>query len=553
MTHPSPISVLPTHEVTNQPPPLGDVDLYATDTALREAVARHWAAAAGPQIQKLGRVMGRADTMELANAANRHKPELITFDRYGRRVDEVEFHPAYHTLMGIAVEHGIPSVAWTRQGQGGHVTHVALEYIFGQVEGGVCCPMTMTHAAVPVLRRHDALWAAWGDKILHGVYDPKLAPIAQKAGVTIGMAMTEKQGGSDVRSNATTATPTAILGGGWHTLTGHKWFCSAPMSDAFLTLAQTEKGLTCFFVPRILDDGTRNPFFIQRLKDKLGNWSNASSEIEYNGTLGVMVGEPGRGIATILEMVHQTRLDTAMAPVGLMRQALIQAIHHSRHRTAFQRKLIDQPLMRGVLADLALEWEAAMLLLFRVAESYDDSHKSDDSAAFARLGVAIAKYHLNKLAPQFVYECMEALGGIGYVEESVLARLYREAPLNSIWEGSGNVICLDALRTAVKEPASLEALAAELAKAKGIDGHFDKEADEIMAMWRAPVPEHTARRLVERTAVLLQAALMIQFLPSAIAGLFCASRIAGDHGRAYGTLPDISVAQTLLDRVWPDR
>lgn len=548
MTPPDPLTHLPTHEVTNQPPPMGDMDLYTTDLALQEVVRRYAGPWLVPALQGLGQWMGRADTMELANTANRAKPELLTFDRYGHRVDEVRFHPAYHALMTAAVAHGIPTIAWTTQQPGGHVAHVALEYIFGQVEGGVCCPMTMTNAAVPVLRRQAEIWRTWGAKILSRTYDAKLAPVAEKSGVTIGMAMTEKQGGSDVRSNATTA---ATVGDGWHALKGHKWFCSAPMSDGFLTLAQTTVGLTCFFVPRALEDGTRNRFFIQRLKDKLGNWSNASSEIEYDQTLAQMVGEPGRGIATILEMVHHTRLDTAMAPVGLMRQALIQAIHHTRHRTAFQRKLIDQPLMRAVLADLALEWEAAMQILFRVAHAYDQATQDPQAAAFARLAVAIAKFHLNKLAPQFVYECMECLGGIGYVEESVLARLYREAPLNSIWEGSGNVICLDALRTAAREPAALEALWAELDASRGGNVQYDRALGDLRTLWRTAVDERQARRVVEQSAVLLQAALMIRHLPEPIAQAFCASRLGGGNARAYGALPPGNATDSLLDRTWP--
>lgn len=550
MTSPDSISTLPTHEVTNQPPLMGDIDLFANDLPLQEVLQRYGATWARPEIHALGRIMGRAETYALADAANRHKPELTAFDRYGRRIDEVSFHPAYHHLMRLAAEHGIPSIAWTAKQSGGHVAHVALEYLFGQVEGGVCCPMTMTYAAVPVIRSSPQIAGEWEQKLLARAYDPRLAPIADKPAATMGMAMTEKQGGSDVRSNTTRAT---AAGDGWFALKGHKWFCSAPMSDAFLTLAQTDEGLSCFFVPRILPDGARNPFFIQRLKDKLGNCSNASSEIEYDGTLALPIGEPGRGVKTILEMVHHTRLDAAMAPVALMRQALLQAMHHARHRTAFQRRLIDQPLMRAVLADLAIEWEAAMALLFRVAHAYDQSAASEDAARFARIGVAIAKFWLNKLAANYVYEAMECLGGIGYVEESILARLYREAPVNSIWEGSGNVICLDILRAAEKETGALDAVLAEISAARGGDARFDNATDALRQAWRDKTGiEQRARTLAERTAQLLQASLLLRHAPAAVADAFITSRLMGDHGRTYGTLPLGVDVEAILTRAWPE-
>lgn len=550
MASPYSISTLPTHEVANQPPLLGDIDLFAGDLPLQEALSRYGAAWARPEIHAFGRIMGRAETYALADAANRHKPELAAFDRYGRRIDEVSFHPAYYELMRLAAAHGIPSIAWTAKEPGGHVAHVALEYLFGQVEGGVCCPMTMTYAAVPVIRRNPPIAGEWEQKLLARAYDPRLLPVAEKTAATMGMAMTEKQGGSDVRSNTTRATS---AGDGWFVLKGHKWFCSAPMSDAFLTLAQADEGLTCFFVPRILPDGARNPFFIQRLKDKLGNCSNASSEIEYDGTLGLPVGEPGRGVKTILEMVHHTRLDASMAPVALMRQALLQAMHHARHRIAFQRRLIDQPLMRAVLADLAIEWEAAMALLFRVAHAYDQSAASEDAARFARIGVALAKFWLNKLAANYVYEAMECLGGIGYVEESILARLYREAPVNSIWEGSGNVICLDILRAAEREAGALDAVLAEISAARGSDARFDQASESLRQAWRDKTgSEQRARSLAERTAQLLQASLLLRHAPSAVADAFIATRIAGDHGRTYGTLPLGVDVEAILNRAWPE-
>ncbi len=543
MTPRSPLTELPTHHVTNQPPILADINLYDIDPPLQDAIKRNGGSFAIDKLHGLGAIMGRSETYEAADTANKMKPQLQTFDRYGRRIDEVNFHPAYHQLMALGVGFGIPSIAWTAA-DGGHVAHTALEYLFAQVEGGACCPLTMTYAAVPAIRHAPELAAEWEPKLLSTIYDPVVAPVADKSGATMGMAMTEKQGGSDVRANTTRAV---ALTDGWYSLTGHKWFCSAPMSDAFLTLAQADKGLTCFFVPRWRPDGSRNPFFIQRLKDKLGNWSNASSEIEYNNTWGYRVGEEGRGVPTIIDMVHHTRLDTAMAPTALMRQALVQAIHHTRYRIAFQKKLIDQPLMRAVLADMALEVEAAVSLLFRVARAYDDQ-----DTAFARIAVATAKYHINKRAPEFTYEAMECLGGIGYVEEGILARLYREAPLNSIWEGSGNVICLDVLRTGSKEPDALEAVFTEMKKAKGDYAALDHEISLLQDLWTRPAAlEPQARRIVERMAIALQASLLARYAPPSIADAFVQTRVAGDRGRAYGALPDGLNIDAILERAWP--
>jgi putative acyl-CoA dehydrogenase len=447
-----PITRLPTHEVTNQPPPLEDYNLFELDAALDEGLKREGAASARERVRTFGGMLGSADVLKQGELANRHPPLLKTFDRFGQRIDEVEFHPAYHDLMRLGIEAGIHSIAWN-DSRGGHVAHAALEYLLVQTEAGVCCPITMTYAAVPALHRQPEIAVQWVPKILANRYDPRSLPIEEKQGLTIGMAMTEKQGGSDVRANTSQATS---VGSGRYRLTGHKWFCSAPMCDAFLTLAQAARGLTCFLVPRWQPDGARNPFFIQRLKDKLGNRSNASSEIEYQSTFAWRIGDEGAGVRTIIDMVHHTRLDTAIAAAGLMRQAFVQAAHHACHRSAFGRLLIDQPLMQNVLADMALESEAALLLSLRIARAYDESRGNEDAALFARLVVAIGKYWINKRTPNLVFEAMECLGGAGYVEESMLPRLYREAPLNGIWEGSGNVICLDVLRALQREPRSID-------------------------------------------------------------------------------------------------
>jgi len=543
----SPIAQLPTHTVTNQPPPLEDINLFDLDRALVDGVRREGADWAEGRIQDFGLRVGSAELLQAGETANRHTPELKTFDRYGERLDAVEFHPAYHLLMRCGLENGIHSIAWNAA-RGGHVAHAALEYLLVQTEAGVCCPITMTYAAVPALRQQPDLAAIWLPKILAQRYDARALPMTEKMAVTIGMAMTEKQGGSDVRANTTQALP---LGGEEYLLTGHKWFCSAPMSDAFLTLAQCGDGLTCFLVPRWHPDGTRNPFFIQRLKDKLGNRANASAEIEYSDTFARRIGAPGRGVKTIIEMVHHTRLDTCLAAAGLMRQAFVQAAHHANHRRAFGKRLVEQPLMRNVLADLALEAEAALLLTLRIARAYDEASHSETAAAYARVVVAIGKYWVNRNASHAVYEAMECLGGNGYVEESMLPRLYREAPLNSIWEGSGNVICLDVLRALTQAPGAAAALLAELEPAAS-DARVARmlnRAKSILAR-----PEHMeaqARRLVESLALALQADLMLRHAPAEAAQAFVASRLADDGGFAYGTLPVGTDFNAILRRAWP--
>ena len=547
MAYRAPASALATHTVTNQPPDFAPRDLWQTDRALREAVRREGGDWAADRLAALGVEAGSDRVMELGDLANRNPPVLKTFDRYGHRIDEVEFHPVYHALMELAFRHRIHSIPWTAGRAGGHVVHAAMGYLLTQAEAGILCPVAMTYASVPALRRQPDLGAEWLPRILSDRYDPRSIPAGEKTGTTIGMAMTEKQGGSDVRANTTQARLCGA--GGEYALTGHKWFCSAPMSDAFLTLAQTGRGLSCFLVPRWLPDGTRNPFRIQRLKDKLGNRSNASAEIEYDGTLAMLVGEEGGGVATIIDMVHHTRLDCGFAAAGLMRAAVARALHHTTHRTAFGRTLVQQPLMRHVLADLALESEAAIALVLRVARAFDEAEADPRARAFARLAVAVTKYWVTKRCPALVYEALECHGGNGYVEDGALPRLYREAPLNAIWEGSGNVICLDVLRTLQKEPAALEGLNAELDAARGLDGRLDAWVSRTREMFSGRGSlEVQARRLVERLAVGLQAGLLLRHAPPAVAEAFCASRLGGDWGHAFGTLPPEVDGDTILAR-----
>jgi putative acyl-CoA dehydrogenase len=539
MSSRSPLTHLKTHTVTNQPPPLENYNLYESDPALREALEREGAGWAADKVSALGKVVGEEHVIQLGHLANRHVPELRTFDRYGQRIDEVEYHPAYHELMRLVIQHEIPSIAWTARRPGGHVAHAALVYLFTQVESGVGCPTTMTYAVVPALRNQPDIAAEWEPRILSTAYDPRCIPASEKAGVTVGMAMTEKQGGSDVRANTTRARVIGTPGaGGEYELGGHKWFCSAPMCDGFLTLAYTEQeALSCFFVPRWRPDGTRNPFFVQRLKDKLGNRSNASSEIEYDGTWARMVGEEGRGVRTIIDMVHHTRLDCTAAAAGLMRQALIQAMHHATHRQAFGRPLVEQPLMQNVLADLAVEVEAATVLSMRIARAFDEAESDASARVFARIATAVGKYWLNKRAPGFIVEAMECLGGAGYVEESIVPRLYREAPLNGIWEGSGNVICLDVLRAMYREPESIEVFLAEVGRARGGDARLDATLDALEKELADPTDlELRARRVTETMALALEGSLLLRHAPAAVADAFSASRLGTDARRAYGTM-----------------
>lgn len=546
--------VYTTHEVTNQPGVLENYDAYATDRALQCAVAAQQATQRASALHAYGKVVGSAEMIALGHDANRNEPQLRTHDRFGHRIDRVDYHPAYHEIMRRAMAHGVHSVAWKQVGLGGaHVAHAALSYLHQQAEAGTGCPLTMTNACVPSLRLQPDVAEHWLPKVLSDDYDERFIPVADKRSATLGMAMTEKQGGSDVRTNTTRAVPAGTPGAGQeYLLTGHKWFCSAPMSDAFLTLAHVDAGLSCFLVPRWWQDGSRNRFFIQRLKDKLGNRSNASSEIEYENTRALMIGEPGRGIAAIMPMVALTRLDCAAGSAGLMRQALAQALFHARARAAFGRTLINQPLMRNVLADLALEAESAILFTLRVARSFDAADQEAERL-FARIATAVLKYWVTRRAPRFVYEAMECLGGAGYVEESVLPRIYRETPVNSIWEGSGNVQCLDVIRAARREPAVLDALLAYMSQLQGADPELDVFLRRIQAsLAGAGVTEGGARRWVEDVALCLAAGEMIRHAPPELAQAYCRSRLASDRSLEYGGLtPDIDV-EPLLQRALPE-
>ncbi|MCB1394534.1 MAG: acyl-CoA dehydrogenase family protein [Rhodobacter sp.] len=530
MTIAAPRSQLSTHEVFNQPEPRLR-DPFADDPALRGALGPDLGADA--DLIALGAALGSAAMREAARDAQTRLPELRTFDRAGRRIDEVHFHPGYHQLMALGLEAGYAATAW--DGTGSHLKHAAINYMFSQVEPGVCCPMTMTYAAVPALDANPALATLWQPRLTARGYDPTRRPVAEKSAVTLGMAMTEKQGGSDVRANSTRAVPD----GEGYRLHGHKWFCSAPMCDGFLTLAHLPEGISCFLVPRWLPDGSRNAFTILRLKDKLGNKANASSEIEYDGTWALLLGEPGRGVQTIIEMVHHTRLDTAIAPAALMRAALAEAVHWAGGRTTFQRRLIDQPLMRAVLADLALESEAALLLSLDVARAFDDPARRP----YARLSVALAKFLSNKRAPGMIYECMECLGGMGYVEDTPLPMLYREAPLNSIWEGSGNVICLDILRTLIKEPEAGAQLKARLDAARGLDARFDAALVAHRSRWPNLPPEAEARWFAESLAMLLTGAVMLADSP--VAGEWLTTRLGEARGTITGAMGAIDAGPVL--------
>ncbi|MDX2299641.1 MAG: acyl-CoA dehydrogenase family protein [Xanthomonadaceae bacterium] len=521
-----------THVVENQAPPYAPENLYVQDVALREAVQREGGQWAAPALTAYGAAMAQ-EGIALGVDANRFRPQLRTHDRYGNRVDEAEFHPSYHRLMTLGVERGVHAFAWRDPRPGAHVARAALSYLHHQAEQGTSCPLTMSYAAYPVLAAADGIEPAWLTKAIAPHYDPRNRPMTEKAGVTFGMGMTEKQGGSDVRSNSTRATPGSD---GSYALIGHKWFMSAPMSDAFLVLAQAPGGLTCFLLPRWRPDGSANALRIMRLKDKLGNWSNASSEVEFCNAFAQRIGDEGRGVATIIEMVALTRLECLIGSAAEMRMALAQATHHARHRIAFGKRLFDQPLMRNVLADLALESEAAMALAMRVARAVDASGRDPREAAFARVATAIGKYWVCKRAPAFVNEAQECLGGAGYVEEAMLARLYREAPLNSIWEGCGNIQCLDVLRALVREPETGDALLAELSGVAGSNSALDAEREALAGLLAEPRQlEPVARAVVERLALALQAAVLLRS-GSPLAATFCHSRLGGGRGQAFGTL-----------------
>lgn len=524
-----------THEVTNQPPSLDGVNLYRIDLPLQQW-SRHFGAGwAEARIDAYGALAG-GPLMAAGFLANQNKPQFSSHDRYGHRIDLVEFHPAYHELMRTAIEHGLPSLPWADPRPGAHVARASMTYLHSQAEAGSGCPLTMTFAAVPALKLQPELAEYWLPKVLATEYDPRNIGDRHKVGVTLGMAMTEKQGGTDVRANTTRAYPVAAAGPGQaYELVGHKWFCSAPMCDAFLTLAQTEKGLSCFLLPRHRPDDSRNEFYIQRLKNKLGNCSNASSEVEFRGALAWMIGEEGRGVPTIIEMVAMTRFDCMVGSSALMRQALTQAAHHCAHRQVGGRLLAEQPLMQNVLADLALESEAALALSLRMGHALDQPEDSQQ-ARFARLVTAVGKYWICKRAPAMINEAAECMGGAGYVEDSILPRLYREAPVNSTWEGSGNVQCLDVLRALSKEPGVLDALFDELG-----DGHGDPRLAVHIGNLKAAFADtrdiqYRARQLTEDIALGLQAKLLLEAGNSTVSDAFIGSRLGGS-GRVYGVLP----------------
>ncbi|WP_333737955.1 acyl-CoA dehydrogenase family protein [Streptomyces sp. IBSBF 2806] len=543
-----------THTVTNQPPPLTGYDVYGTDQALVEAVERHLDPGlideARGELSALGRAAGSAQAQEWAVQADEHPPRLRTHDRHGHRIDEVDFHPAWHRLLGKGVGAHL-TAAWARPG--GHVRRAAGFLVWTQVDAGNCCPLSMTHAAVPALRADPELAAEWEPRLTSTIYDRELRPARLKAGALFGMGMTEKQGGSDVRANTTVATPLAE--DGTYELTGHKWFCSAPMSDGFLVLAQVTSsagagGLTCFLIPRVLEDGTRNVFRLQRLKDKLGNRSNASSEVEFDGTWARRVGEEGRGVRTIIDMVAATRVDCVLGSAGLMRQAVAQAIHHCTYREAFGGKLVDKALMRNVLADLALESEAATALALRLAAAYDDG--GEQERALLRIAVPAAKYWVTKRCAPVTVEASECLGGNGYVEESGMPRLVRESPLNSVWEGAGNVQALDVLRALQREPQALNAYLQEVGHARGADHRLDGAIKDLLTdLADLDGAEGRARRLAERFALVLQGALLVRFGPPEVADAFCASRLGGDGGAAFGTLPHSLDLASIVERAAP--
>ena len=533
-----------THAVENQPPPLEDYNAFERDMALAEALRREGGDWGEAQVRSLGAEVGSARVQALSAQANRNPPVARSHDRFGHRIDEVEFHPAWHELMRLAVGSAAHALPWREARPGAHATRAALVFLLNQGENGICCPIAMTFAAVPALRARPVPGTLWERQALSTSYDPRALPADEKTGVLFGMALTEKQGGSDVRANEARAVPVSDTEA---LLTGHKWFCSAPMCDAFLVLAQAPSGLTCYLLPRVLPDGERNAFRIQRLKDKLGNRSNASSEIELEGAYSRRLGEEGRGVATIIEMVVHTRLDCALGSTALMRRAVAEATHHAAHRAAFGKPLAEQPLMQNVLADLCLDAEAATVTALRLARAYDEGDH-----AFRRLATSVSKYWICKATPPLVAEALECLGGNGYVEESALPRLFRESPLNSIWEGSGNVNSLDVLRAMEREPESVEALRAELLEAAGGNRHLDVAVADLEAELADMIDlELRARRIVEHLALCLQASLLVRHAPTAVADAFCATRLGGEGGRAFGTLPRGADCVAIVERHRP--
>ena len=545
-----------THDVFNQSSPLVDYNAYDGDTALREAVRRHGGGHANDALHAHGALTGSADVIEWGFLANEHKPRFDSHDPQGHRIDRVRYHDAYHKLMKLGLETGLHAGPWANPGPGAHVARAGLYYLQAQVESGHGCPLTMTFASVPTLKLTAAIADEWLPKVLAPAYDPRNVPHTEKQAVTIGMGMTEKQGGSDVRSNTTRAV--AIGGRGpseAYELTGHKWFTSAPMCDAFLVLAQAEDGLSCFLVPRWRPDGSKNPVQVQRLKEKMGNVSNASSEIELYGALGWMVGEEGRGVRSIIEMVAMTRFDCMIGSSAGQRQAVAQAVNHARTRVAFGKALIEQPLMRNVLADLQLEVEGSLAMTLRMAEALDNSQggsNGEHDALLLRLGLPTGKYWICKRTPGHAYEAMECLGGNGVTEDFITARLYRDAPINAIWEGSGNVQALDLLRALQKSPRVLDVWFEELAASQGDSPELDRAVVALKdSLSDAVASEFGARRLAEQLALTMQASLLLRAGCSAVAEGFIASRLSGEGVRNYGTLPAGLDIATILERADP--
>lgn len=541
----------PTSDVTNQSTDLIDYNLFTSNPALVEALAREGSASDHDRMASLGERLGSAEMFALGNAANRNPPELKLFDRFGRRRDEVEFHPAWHELMRRLVGEGLHTGPWSEPASAAHVARAAGYMLWAEIENGTQCPATMTYGAVPTLARQPEDFGEWLPLLLSREYDPRFVAASEKRGALMGMGMTEKQGGSDVRSNTTRAVAAGAGGPGReYRLTGHKWFFSAPMCDAFLVLAQAPGGLSCFFVPRFLPDGTVNTLLLQRLKEKLGNHSNASSEVVFENTYGLLVGEAGRGVQTILEMGVYTRFDNATATTGLMRQCVAQAIHHASRRSAFGRLLIDQPLMRNVLADLALECESHIVLVMRLARAFDTQDDESESL-LRRVLTPVAKYWVCKRAPTVIAESMEVLGGNGYIEEGPIARRYREAPLNSIWEGSGNIMCLDVLRAFAREPRTREVLDGVLAQSKGKDARYDRFVDELLTELGDPTDvELRSRYVTQKIALAVQAAVLLAHGPDTSAEAFVTSRLSGAAPAAFGTLPRSVDSGAMIERVF---
>ena len=544
-----------THAVENMPPPLEDYNLFTSDTALREAVPREGASWAEEELTAFGQQVGLPEYIALGFQANENRPQFFSHSSEGERIDEVRYHPAYHRLMQISIENGLHSSHWTDPGPGAQVSRAAKFYLQTQVEAGHGCPITMTSAVIPALRHQPALFEQWAPKIMARTYDPRNRSHADKNGVTIGMAMTEKQGGSDVRSNSTIAHPAGYGGSGEaYELVGHKYFVSAPMSDAFLVLAQSPGGLSCFLLPRWRPDGSKNAIQIQRLKDKMGNVSNASSEVELRGALAWMVGEEGRGVRTIIDMVAMTRFDCMVGSSAGMRQAVAQITYYCTRREAFGKDLSNQPLMQNVLADLTIEQEAALVLTMRIARALD--HRDEEAEnLLVRIGTSVGKYWICKRTPGHAYEAMECIGGSGVMEERIMPRLFRESPVNAIWEGSGNIQCLDMLRAMNREAGSLDAFLAEVERGRGGDRRLDHFIDSLSGDFRdTETVEYRARRVIEKMALALQGSLLVQFADNAVADGFCASRLTdGNSGWLYGSLPVGVDCKAIIGRALPKK